>query len=99
MTAEQFTYWLNGFIELNPNAMLTLTQWQIVKDHLALVFKKETPDRTVSPRQDQVAVPSERGQPFPHRVLVDGWPTVPATPWTPPQPFLNPQFNPSQPIC
>ena len=45
MTPEQFAYWLNGFVELNPNAMLTLTQWQIVKDHLAQVFKKETPFR------------------------------------------------------
>lgn len=45
MTESQFTWWLQGFVELNPNAMLTLTQWQIVKDHLALVFKKETPNR------------------------------------------------------
>lgn len=65
LSPESFCYWLQGFVELNPNAMLTLTQWQIVKDHLALVFKKETPDRTVAPRQDQVGVPSERGQPFP----------------------------------
>lgn len=65
MTENQFVFWLQGFVELNPNAMLTLTQWQIVKDHLALVFKKETPNRTVAPRQDQVDVPSERGQPFP----------------------------------
>lgn len=45
MTEQQFVYWLQGFVELNPNAMLTLTQWQIVKDHLAQVFKKETPQR------------------------------------------------------
>lgn len=46
MNEQQFVYWLQGFVELNPNAMLTLTQWQIVKDHLALVFKKETPIRS-----------------------------------------------------
>lgn len=45
MNSEQFCYWLNGFVELNPNAMLTLTQWQVIKDHLALVHKKETPFR------------------------------------------------------
>lgn len=45
MSPEQFAYWLNGFVELNPNAMLTLTQWQIVKDHLALVHQKVTPNR------------------------------------------------------
>lgn len=45
MSPEQFAYWLNGFVELNPNAMLTLTQWQIVKDHLALVHQKVTPSR------------------------------------------------------
>lgn len=45
MTPEQFAYWLQGFVELNPQAMLTLTQWQVVKDHLALVHRKVTPVR------------------------------------------------------
>lgn len=45
MTPEQFSYWMKGFVELNPNAMLTATQWQIVKDHLALVHQKVTPVR------------------------------------------------------
>lgn len=45
MSPEQFAYWLNGFVEMNPNAMVTGTQWQIIKDHLALVHKKVTPDR------------------------------------------------------
>lgn len=52
MTPEQFTWWLQGFVEMNPNAMVTGTQWQIIKDHLALVFKKETPYRGI-----QVAPP------------------------------------------
>lgn len=68
MTNEQFVYWLQGFVELNPNAMLTLTQWQIVKDHLALVFKKETPVRgiplPVSPRPTESTRDSVLGQPF-----------------------------------
>lgn len=45
MNAQDFAYWLKGFVEMNPNAMVTGTQWQIVKDHLELVFKKETPNR------------------------------------------------------
>ena len=30
---------------MNPEAMITHTQWLILKDHLNLVFKKETPLR------------------------------------------------------
>lgn len=45
MTPEQFCFWLQGFVEMNPNAMLTGTQWEILKDHLKLVMKKETPNR------------------------------------------------------
>ena len=57
MTAEQFSYWLNGFVELQPNAMPTLTQWQIIKDHLALVHKKVTPQRTQFFHNDPQVVP------------------------------------------
>ncbi|HEK1349010.1 TPA: hypothetical protein SMQ84_005633 [Pseudomonas aeruginosa] len=42
MTPEQFAYWLQGFVELNgapPNE----TQWLQIKDHLKLVFDKQTP--------------------------------------------------------
>ena len=42
MTAENFTYWLQGFAEINKQAP-TEEQWKIIKDHLQLVFKKETP--------------------------------------------------------
>ena len=45
MNAQEFAYWLKGFVEMNPAAMVTETQWQIMKDHLELVFKKETPLR------------------------------------------------------
>ena len=45
MNEQQFAYWLKGFIEMNPEAMITHTQWLILKDHLNLVFKKETPLR------------------------------------------------------
>lgn len=45
LTPEQFCYWLKGFVEMNPEAMITHTQWLILKDHLNQVFKKETPLR------------------------------------------------------
>lgn len=51
MTAEQFTYWLQGFMEINDPETLTRRETQIIKDHLALVFKKETPTRTLLTEQ------------------------------------------------
>lgn len=45
MNEQQFAYWLKGFVEMNPEAMITHAQWLILKDHLNLVFKKETPLR------------------------------------------------------
>ena len=43
MTAEQFTYWLQGFFELSGATTLNEQQVKVVKDHIALVMKKETP--------------------------------------------------------
>jgi hypothetical protein len=48
MTAEQFAYWLQGFMELTSMNHLSTTQFQIVKDHLALVFNKQTPNRPLT---------------------------------------------------
>ena len=47
MTAEQFTYWLQGYFEINDPERISPLETKIIKDHLALVFKKETPNRTV----------------------------------------------------
>ena len=46
MTPEQFAYWLQGIAETNP-APPTAEQWQIIRDHLALMFEKATPDRSL----------------------------------------------------
>lgn len=46
MTAEQFTYWLQGFFELSDAKILDEKQVKIVKDHLDLVYNKVTPDRS-----------------------------------------------------
>jgi DUF438 domain-containing protein len=46
MTPNDFVYWLQGFFEISEAANvkeLNEAQAQIVKDHLQLVFKKETP--------------------------------------------------------
>lgn len=43
MTPDQFTYWLQGFVEMNGGKAPTKQQWQIIKDHLKLCFNKVTP--------------------------------------------------------
>lgn len=71
MNAEQFTYWLQGFVEMNPNAMLTHTQWEIVKDHLKLVMDKQTPQRYV-PMISPGVIPPIIKYPDPFRQVADG---------------------------
>jgi hypothetical protein len=52
MTSENFIFWLNGFIELTDPKILDEKQIQIIKDHIALVLKKETPVRLSEKSQD-----------------------------------------------
>ena len=49
MSPEQFTYWLQGYMEIHEPVNLNDRETQIIKDHLALVFAKETPDRQRPP--------------------------------------------------
>jgi len=44
MTAEQFAYWLQGYMEMSNPSSLSVRETRIIKDHLALVFDKKTPD-------------------------------------------------------
>lgn len=46
MEPRDFTYWLKGFFEISGATELTDKQVLIIQDHLNLVFKKETPDRS-----------------------------------------------------
>lgn len=47
MNSRDFTYWLQGFFELSDeNVTLSQRQIKIIKDHLNLMFDKETPDYT-----------------------------------------------------
>jgi hypothetical protein len=48
MTTEQFVYWLQGFMEICNPETLDENQTQIIKDHLKLVFDKQTPERTIT---------------------------------------------------
>lgn len=43
MDPLHFAYWLQGRAELKPNEPLTPEEWEMVKQHLALVFAKVTP--------------------------------------------------------
>jgi hypothetical protein len=45
MTPEQFIYWLQGFLEIADPKKLDKNQIEIIKDHIALVMTKETPNR------------------------------------------------------
>jgi len=45
MNERDFVYWLNGHVELNPmQDHPTPAQWKMIKEHLALVMTKVTPD-------------------------------------------------------
>lgn len=48
MTPENFTYWLNGYLEIENPKYISEENLQIIRDHLSLVFNKVTPDRTVN---------------------------------------------------
>lgn len=45
MTHEQFVMWLHGYFEISNPKTIGEKETQIIKDHLDLFFKKETPDR------------------------------------------------------
>lgn len=54
MTPEQFIYWLQGYMEIADPKNVDEKQIQIIKDHISLVLKKETPDRAVVPQSPLV---------------------------------------------
>lgn len=45
MTPENFVYWLQGMLEISDAKKLNKEQVSIIKDHIALVLNKVTPDR------------------------------------------------------
>jgi len=43
MNAQDFAYWLHGFVELTQGQTPNPAQWKAICEHLDLVFKKVTP--------------------------------------------------------
>lgn len=62
MTPEQFTYWLQGYAEIN-GAPPSEQQWAVILDHLKLVFDKRTPQHPWANPQQPNAVPYGAPQP------------------------------------
>lgn len=61
MTPEQFAYWLQGFLELGDIKEIDPRETQIIKDHLKLVFAKQTPtyDSPYMPIGTGIAAPMQ----------------------------------------
>lgn len=63
MSPEQFIYWLQGFTETHEKGP-TDKQWQIIKDHLAEVFDKQTPEyfspSTITTTGDAFTLPEHK---------------------------------------
>lgn len=64
MTAEQFVYWLQGFMEINDPDTISKSETRVIKDHLALVFDKQTMEQEIIttipvPTTTPVAVPNK----------------------------------------
>lgn len=57
MTAEQFSYWMQGFAELTGDEPPTPAQWKSIKEHLATVFAKVTPKLDYSKIGREAGVP------------------------------------------
>ena len=55
MTPENFCYWLQGLLEIGDPSTLDAQQVLIIKDHLTLVFKKETTAIKVTLKEDDSA--------------------------------------------
>ena len=59
MTTENFFYWLQGFFELSGTTNLNTEQVQIIKDHMALVASKVTPERKLFHEEQVEADPTQ----------------------------------------
>ena len=64
MTPEQFCYWLQGRAELVPTPP-NEAEWTAIRDHLAAVFKKVTPQ--MDPNQRLLGQLGQLGQASPYR--------------------------------
>lgn len=51
MQPRDFCYWLQGFAELTPEAP-SQEQWDLIREHLGLVFKKVTSEFSASSQSE-----------------------------------------------
>lgn len=94
MSPESFTYWLQGFFELSRVQGVKIDDPLLlaIEDHLKLVFKKETPDRTALSEEDIKNI-RERFKTDDGKVPLFPYfsPPLPDMPnyagWTPPNPY------------
>jgi hypothetical protein len=89
MTPEQFAYWLQGYVEIRGSTP-TPGEWDVIKDHLATVFKKVTPDRQPYPLGPAIAEPYR------------GTPAIPTPlgPYIDPKPYtMPPNYPRPEVIC
>lgn len=49
MTANEFVYWLQGFLEVAKPTVISAEQTQEIKNHIGLVLTKVTPDTSKNP--------------------------------------------------
>jgi len=101
MTAETFMTWIKGFIELAEPTSLTTQQWNVIKEHLQLVFTKVTIE-TVD--DDDDGVDPEAWKEF--KKLIEEKKDSPnpwknPDPYKPAPPYIAPitPFNPGEVIC
>ena len=76
MNAQEFCYWLKGYVELN-GTLPTQVQWLAIQDHLNLVFNKVTPqymppiktnESGLFPISYRSTIPNPRGSNWPSGV-------------------------------
>jgi hypothetical protein len=70
MTTEQFVYWLQGFMEVANPKTLDESQTQVIKDHLKLLFDKQTPDRDSEKSNPIINIPPNI---WPNQIEPDWW--------------------------
>lgn len=42
MNAQEFCYWLNGYLEMSDDKFINENKTKMIKEHLSLVFNKVT---------------------------------------------------------
>ena len=64
MNAQEFCYWLQGYMEISGGRELSESQIKIIRDHLDLVFTKVTPTYPFQPAPEHVELTCEPAQTF-----------------------------------